>query len=83
VGGGHAGVLLVRDGRGELASRPVRVLHILLETFGAPPVVGPCARAGAPPLGPGVRHRRTAPVSELFVDVPTAAQSFRHRLGQR
>lgn len=44
VGGRVARVLLVPDGRGELAARRVRVLHILLETVRAEPVAGARAR---------------------------------------
>lgn len=67
VGGGRARVLLVRDGRGELSSRRVRVLHILLEAFGAQLVAGPGARFGAPTFRPDVRHRRAAPAPEFLV----------------
>lgn len=40
VGGGRTRILLVRDGRGELATGRIRVLHILLEAVRAQPVAG-------------------------------------------
>lgn len=83
VGGGRARVLLVRDGRGELAARRVRVLHILLEAVGARPVAGPRARAGVRALRPAVRAARVAPPPELLVVVrapPTRRQPAAQQL---
>lgn len=77
VGGGRAPVLLVRDGRHQLAPWRIRVLHILLEAIGAQPVAGPRARAGPRTVRSGVRRPRATPVPELFVFVP--AQQFRRQ----
>lgn len=77
VGGRGARLLLVRHGRHKLTPRRVRVLHILLEAFGAQLAPGSSARAGSQAVRPSFRRPRAAPVPELLVVVP--AQQLWHR----